>query len=219
MCPSDETVTNEAHSPLPPAVLPHAPVHPPDPTWTVRHVTQLILKLPAGAMLVVIGGTISLGGAIFGAGYRTATYFHDPGVVEQQLITQKDAAQVQADKFKDLAAERLRQVEAMSGGQKSITDRFDQFVQDTSQTLAAVKEEGSVTLQQLQASLHDREQAVQQRDQTIAGLNLALTTRGQDMQRLIDTLKDKDAALQQRDQTIAGLNQSLTARGQDAQRA
>lgn len=225
------------------AVPPHssapaAPAHEGAP-FTVRHVTQLVLRLPFGALVGIIVGAISLVGGLFGAGYRTATYFHDPALVEQRLLTEKEGLQAQADKYRDLAAERLHHIESLSAAQKSLTERFDQFVLDTGKTLAAVKEDAAAATQQLTAavrereqtlaargqevqrltdSLKEKEQSLQQRDQTIAGLNQSLTARAQDAQKAADALKEREAAVQQRDQTIAGLNQSLTAHGQDTQR-
>jgi uncharacterized protein (DUF3084 family) len=225
-------------SPNETAAPPPAPPHEGAP-FTVRHVTQLVLKLPVGALFAVLVGAISLVGGLFGAGYRTATYFHDPALVEQRLLTEKDALQAQADKFRDLAAERMHHIESLSSAQKSLTERFDQFVLDTGKTLAALKDDTVTAAQQAAAAarerdqilaarvqdvqrltdtVKDREQALQQRDQTIAGLNQSLAARAQDVQKAADALRDRDAALQQRDQTIAGLNQSLSARSQEAQR-
>ncbi len=206
---------NDPHGPSVPSV--HADSRPEGVPFTVRHVTQLVLKLPFGALLGVVVGAISLVGGLFGAGYHAATYFHDPSAVEHTLLSQKDALQAQADKYRELASERLHQVESLSAKQSALAERFDQFVQDTGKVLAAMKDETAATIEHLGAAVRERDQTLQQRDQSIAGLNQALSARAQEIQRLGESLKERDLALQQRDQSIAGLNQSLSARDQALQ--
>ena len=213
--------------------------------FTVRHVTQLVLRLPVGALIAVIVGAISLVGGLFGAGYRAATYFHDPAAIEQTLISQKDALQSQADRYRELSAERLHQVESLTASHKALSERFERFMLETGKTLATLKDETGATVQQIGAALRDRdqtiaslnqslaaraqelqqaangarekEQALQQRDQALAAANQSLSARAQEAQRLTETVKEKDLALQQRDQTIAGLNQALAVRAQETQ--